>query len=700
MKKFLLILSLCALFIGKANSQSWTADNGNRTFTNPLFYDEFTDPDLIRVDTVFYMVASSMHAMPGLPLLRSKDLVNWEFVTYIFDKLDLGPEFHLEGDKGIYGNGIWAPAIRYHKGTFYVFVNVNDHGLQVFSAQDPSGPWIHKNMGGRIYDLGILFDDDDKIYAVHSYDEVKLIEIKPDFSGYVEGSEKVIIPKNNAMGEGHHFYKINGKYYIISADYAPVGRMQCARADKPEGPYETVVISSRETMGTQRGWWSKGYGFWSNIPNEGEVMEFEKPSENGFYAVPLHQGGIVDLPNGEWWGFSMMDVKSTGRLTFLSPVTWKNGWPYFGLEGNLGRSPRTWFKPDIGMNTTPITTYKRDDDFSSPKLQPIWQWNHIPVDKKWSLTEKKGMLRLHTLPAKNFMYAKNTLTQRVMGPESNATVVLDVKSLKQGDVAGLALLNVPYYWIGVIRTNQGLAIRVYDLVKNQSVDEPILTNRVYLRANGNYDKDIARLSFSTDGVNFKEVGDDLRLGYQMKTFQGVRYALFAFNTEGKEGGYADFDSFKVEEPLADRSRNLPIGKIITLTNLGNNMLVWAHSHGMLHFTGSSKDAYYSKGCQFRVHDRGKGRIALESMDGSGFITVVGEGLSGDVRMMKDESEGSLFLWQDMLRNECMLLSLKTNRYVGLALETGEPYSADWAGSRPDRKDGAVFKWKALEEEQP
>lgn len=699
MKKFLLILSLCALFIGKANSQSWTADNGNGTFTNPLFYDEFTDPDLIRVDTVFYMVASSMHAMPGLPLLRSKDLVNWEFVTYIFDKLDLGPEFHLEGDKGIYGNGIWAPAIRYHKGTFYVFVNVNDHGLQVFSAQDPSGPWIHKNMGGRIYDLGILFDDDDKIYAVHSYDEVKLIEIKPDFSGYVEGSEKVIIPKNNAMGEGHHFYKINGKYYIISADYAPVGRMQCARADKPEGPYETVVISSRETMGTQRGWWSKGYGFWSNIPNEGEVMEFEKPSENGFYAVPLHQGGIVDLPNGEWWGFSMMDVKSTGRLTFLSPVTWKNGWPYFGLEGNLGRSPRTWFKPDIGMNTTPITTYKRDDDFSSPKLQPIWQWNHIPVDKKWSLTEKKGMLRLHTLPAKNFMYAKNTLTQRVMGPESNATVVLDVKSLKQGDVAGLALLNVPYYWIGVIRTNQGLMIRFYDLVKNQSIDEPILTNRVYLRANGNYDKDIARLSFSTDGVNFKEVGDDLRLGYQMKTFQGVRYALFAFNTEGKEGGYADFDSFKVEEPLADRSRNLPIGKIITLTNLGNNMPVWAHSHGMLHFTGSSKDTYYSKGCQFMVHDRGKGRIALESMDGSGFITVVGEGLSGDVRMMKDESEGSLFLWQDMLRNECMLLSLKTNKYVGLTPETGEPYSADWAGSRPDRKDGAVFEWKEVKEEQ-
>lgn len=694
MKKILSYLFFILIATGKLSAQSWTADNGNGTFTNPLFYDEFTDPDMIRVESDFYMVASSMHSMPGLPLLRSKDLVNWEFVTYIFDRLDLGPDFHLEGNKGIYGNGIWAPAIRYHKGTFYVFVNVNDHGLQVFSAQNPEGPWVHKNMGGRIYDLGILFDDDDKIYAVHSYDEVRMIQIKPDFSGYIEDSDIVIIPKGNAMGEGHHFYKINGKYYIISADYGPVGRMQCARADRPEGPYETAVISHRETMGTQRGWWSKGYGFWSDIPLEGEIMEFEAPTENGFYAVPLHQGGIVDLPNGEWWGFSMMDVKSAGRLTFLSPVTWKDGWPYFGLEGNLGRSPRTWFKPDIGVETSPLATHQRSDDFSSTQLQPIWQWNHIPVDKKWSLIKNKGVLRLHTLPAKNFMYAKNTLTQRAIGPESNVTVELDAKSLKKGDVAGLALLNVPYYWIGVARTDKGLVVRCYDLVKNESVDEPIPGTNVYLRTHGDYDKDLARLSYSTDGIHFKELGIDLRLGYQMKTFQGVRYALFAFNTEGKEGGYADFDNFVVEEPLADRSGNLPIGKVITLTNMSNDMPAWADPHGMLHFAGSWSDAYYGKGCQFRVHDRGKGRVALEAMDGSGFLTVVGEGLSGDVRTMKKETKASLFLWQDMLRNQCMLLSLKTNRYVGLNPLTGEPYAADWPGARPDRKDGTVFRWSS------
>lgn len=688
---WLFVLGICGWY--NLQAQTWTADNGNGTFTNPLFYDEFTDPDLIRVGTDFYMVASSMHTMPGLPLLRSKDLVNWEFVTYVFDKLDLGPEFHLEGKKGVYGNGIWAPAIRYHKGKFYIFVNVNNYGLQVFSADRPEGPWIHKNMGGRIYDLGVLFDDDDKIYAVHGYDEVHLIEIKPDFSGYVEGSDRIIIPKGNAMGEGHHFYKINGKYYIISADYAPVGRMQCARADRPEGPYETTVISHRETMGIQQGWWTQGYGFWSDIPDEGSKFSFQSPSDNYFSAVPLHQGGIVDLPNGEWWGFSMMDMKSVGRLTYLSPVTWKDGWPYFGVEGNLGRSPRTWFKPDTGVEESPHAPYERSDDFSDNSLKPVWQWNHIPVDNRWELA--KGVLRLHTLPAKSLMFARNTLTQRVVGPESMATVELDARGLKKGDVAGLALLNTPYYWVGVTRTDEGLMLRFYDMVKNVHTDKPLESAKVWLRAHGDYHNDLASLSYSTDGDTFETIGNQLRLGYQMHTFQGVRYALFAYNTEGKKGGRADFDNFEVYEPFADRSKNLPVGKIITLTNLANGERAWANPHGMLHHVASGSAEFEGLGCHFRVHDRGKGRVALEAMDGSGFLTVTGLGLSGDVRITKEETEASLFLWQDMLWGHCMLLSLHTNRFVGLNPVTGEPYAADWPGTRPDRKDGTVFAWQVV-----
>lgn len=695
MKKItLVILVFLIIPVQRLMAQSWTADNGNGTFTNPLFYDEFTDPDLIRVGTDYYMVASSMHSMPGLPILRSKDLVNWEFVSYVSGFLDLGKDFHLEGDKGVYGNGIWAPAIRYNKGTFYVFVNVNDHGLQVFSAKDPKGPWTHKNMGGKIYDLGVLFDDDGKIYAVHGYDEVHLIELKPDLSGFVEGSDRIIIPKGNGMGEGHHFYKIKGKYYIISADYAPVGRMQCARADKPDGPYETVVISHRETMGTQRGWWTDNFAFYSKIPNEGEEIKLSKPSDNGFYAVPLHQGGIVDLPNGEWWGFSMMDVKSTGRLTFLSPVTWKDGWPYFGLEGNLGRSPRTWFKPNTGTQQKPFATYERNDDFSTKTLKPIWQWNHLPVNDKWKLT--KGVFRLNTLPAKNFMYAKNSLTQHTIGPESSATVELDAKKLKNGDIAGLGLLNVPYYWIGVAKTDKGFVIRSYDLVKNITLEEPLNQTKVFLRAFGDFDKDKATLSYSTDGKNFKELGMDLQLAYQMKTFQGVRFSLFAFNTEGKQGGYADFDNFKIDEPLSDRSKNLPVGKIIILTNLANNQLFWNSPRNIIRNTNSGNKDLDSKTYQFKVLDRGNGKIALQAVDGSGFLTVSGIGLSGDLRTQKTEDEGSLFLWQDMLKNQCMLLSLKTNRYVGVNVLTGEPYSADWAGTQPDRKDGTVFEWKLVD----
>ena len=255
MKAFLSICILwlsCMVWAQNVSSPvvSWTADNGNGTYTNPLFYDEFSDPDIIRVGEDFYLAGTTMHCTPGLVILHSKDLVNWKFLSYCFSRFDMGDEFRLENGKEAYGQGIWAPCIRYHNGKFYVFSNINGHGMQVFVAENPAGPWQHIQMGGHIYDLSVLFEDDGHIYAVFGYDEVKLIEIKPDFSGYVEGSERVIIPRGNAMGEGHHIYKIKGKYYILSADYAPMGRMQCARADRLEGPYETAAISVKETLDT------------------------------------------------------------------------------------------------------------------------------------------------------------------------------------------------------------------------------------------------------------------------------------------------------------------------------------------------------------------------------------------------------------------------------------------------------------------
>lgn len=693
----LLIFTMLASGASFSQAQSWSADNGNGTYSNPLFYDEFSDPDIIRVGDDFYLAGTTMHAMPGVVVMHSKDLVNWDFLGYCFNNLNLGEEFNLDNGKEAYGQGIWAPCIRYYKGMFYIFTNVNNHGMQVFMSKDPKGPWVHKPLNMEIYDLSILFDEDGKIYAVYKYNEVHLVELKPDFSGIVEGSDKIIIPAGNNMGEGHHMYKIKDKYYIISANYSPTGRMQCARSDKPYGPYETTVISTEETFGFQRGWLTANVSLGSKVPAPGFKFQLTPAADNYFGAVPLHQGGIVDLPNGDWWGFSMIDFMSVGRTTCLSPVTWQDGWPYFGLPGNLGRSPRTWIKPNVSAVTTPSAPYQRNDDFSGPTLQSVWQWNHNPVAGKWELNKKKGALRLHTLPATDFLWAKNTLTQRVIGPESYATAVLDASSLKEGDYAGLAYLNMPYASLGIAKNSNGFVLRFYDQYKNKTIEEKITSGKISLRASGDYEKDIAQFSYSVDGKNFTNIGDSIRLPYQLKTFQGSRYALFAYNTNGKEGGYADFDDFKLVEPLADRSKNIPLEKIITLTNLGTNSPVWANPHGMMHSTSLGSREANGTGCQFRVHDRGKGRVVLEALNGTGFLTVVGIGISGDVRLMKQESEGSLFQWQDMLHNQCMLLSLKTNRYLGLTPGTGEPYAADRPGTLPNRKDGTVMVWKIVEQ---
>jgi beta-xylosidase len=671
---------------------SWAPDNGNGTFTNPLFADEFSDPDIIRVGEDYYMTGTTMHVMPGLPVLHSRDLVNWRLVSYAFDRLDMGPAYRLEGGRETYGQGIWAPAIRYHDGTFYIFSNINGHGLQIFSATDPAGPWTHRSLQGPAHDVSVLFDDDGRIYAVHGYDEVKLIEMKPDLSGFIEGSERTIIPAGNAMGEGHHFYKIDGRYFIISANYSPVGRMTAARADRPEGPYETVTISARETMGQQRGWWLTDNGLGKPLPGPGAKLEVAEPAMPNFAsAVPLHQGGVVQLPNGDWWGWSMMDRKSLGRTTYLSPVTWKDGWPYFGLPGNLGRSPVTWLKPATGAEGEPTPTWQRNDDFSGPALQPVWQWNHVPDDSKWSLTSRQGHLRLRTLPAPHFLLARNSVTQRAVWPESVATARLDASGLEQGDYAGLALLNIPFATLGVVRDGDGYRLRFYDQLADRTLEEPLPGPIVDLRVTGDFDREVAHFSVSTGGKAFRPVGGELRTAYQLKTFQGVRYALFAFNEAGRAGGHADFDSFTLDEPLADRSGNVPLGKVITMRNLANDQLAWASPHGMLHGASAASQQAAAWGTLFRVHDRGQGRVALE-VPGRGFVTVVGEGLSADVRIMPAESADSLFQWQDLLRGQFMLLSLRTNRYVGIDPETGEPYAADWPGAAADRRNGTVFEW--------
>ena len=715
MRRLLIGLFMLHLSLLTSSAQSWTADNGNGTYTNPLFYDEFSDPDILRVGDDYYLAGTTMHAVPGLVILHSKDLVNWENISYCFDRFDFEDDaFSLKNHQEIYGQGVWAPAIRYANGQFYVFTNINGKGLQCYTSKDIRGPWEHHNMQGRIYDLSVLFDDDGKIYAIHGYGEVKCTELKPDMSGPIEETERTIIPEGNGVGEGHHIYKINGMYYLISTDYMPNGRTLCSRSKSIWGPYETRVITADETYGYHAASLTQvPRGTKYRIGEDGTKFSLGPLDKDATACSNAHQGGIVQAKDGKWWALFMQDFHSIGRTVCLMPMTWEDGWPMVGLKGNLGRAPRTWFKPDFsrkeerGMRNeiTPHAPYDRSDDFdyspSSKTLKPIWQWNHNPDDKMWSL--KGGRLRLQSMPAEQLMWARNTLTQRVIGPKSIATVELYIKGMKDGDVAGLGNINVPCSWIGIVKDGNNLTLQCFEQLTNDttvlkpqtSILKPqtsILkpqTSRIWLRCIGDYDNDQAQYAYSTDGVTFHTLGRMMPLSYQLISFQGSRHALFAFNHKGLKGGYAEFDNFEVSEPCADRSQNIPYGKTVRIINLATGLPAIALPHGLLHDTHAGDK---SRLTQFEIIDRGSGIVSLKCADGR-YVKVYGSGLPGDVRFTTNKEEAELFLWQDYLDHEFMLMSMESHRYLGKSPTTGSPYSMNFTGADPARRNGAVFRWE-------
>jgi xylan 1,4-beta-xylosidase len=682
----IIFLSLLIPALAQTSKKSWTSDNGNGTYTNPLFYDEFSDPDLIRVGDNYYMTGTTMHAMPGLPVLQSKDLVNWKFLCYVVDKLDFGPAYRLENGQNIYGQGVWAPSFRYHNGKFYIFFNVNGQTAQLYTATKPEGPWTHVSMKRSFHDLSVLFDDDGKVYVVWGYDELKIAELTTDLMDIKPGTEQVIVPKGSGAGEGSHFYKINGRYYITNTNYDPLCYQVCLRAEKPTGPYEINVMSAEENFGIGVGWQHKDV-------KTGPPYKLVAPTANLVGSNTLHQGGIVQTQSGEWWGWSMMDHNSIGRLTCLSPVTWEKGWPYFGLPGNLTRSPATWIKPNTGFSAPAAATYERSDDFSATQLKPIWQWNHVPIASKWSLVAHKGYLRLSSLPAKDFWTARNSITQRAVGPESVVTTELDSKGLKAGDLAGLALLNLPYAWIGITKKDGKTEVRQFDQQHNQVITESINASRIWLRVHCNFDTEKALFSYSLDGKSFKAIGDTTIMVFQLKTFQGVRFSLFNYNSDGSEGGFADFNSFSVDEPRSrGLSRPIPYGKTITLTSLADRTIL-ANWKDFVRPVSSNSPFAKGDAVQFRVLDRGNGRIALQSVSGGGFVVVKGLGGMAEVRIEKEEKgAASLFQWQDMLRGDLMLMSIATHRYLFADPHQGSLLSADSPGTRPDRQDGSCFEW--------
>lgn len=496
-----------------------------RPATNPVIYADVPDMSIVRVGDTYYMSSTTMHMAPGLPLMKSKDLVNWETVNYLYDTLADMPAMNLDDGQNTYGRGSWASCIRYHNGRFYVSTFAQTTGKTYFFISDAleKGPWKRIEFSPAYHDHTFFFDEDGRTYLIWGNGKLFMAELEDDFSGVKQGTERVLLENASAPAgdkimlgaEGSQLFKINGKYYLFNIAW-PQGGMRTVivhRADKITGPYEGKVV---------------------------------------FQDRGIAQGGLVDTPDGRWFAYLFEDCGSVGRIPYLVPVDWQDGWPVLGVDG---RAPATLDLPEsCGL----IPGIVNSDDFNRKKgeraLPLVWQWNHNPDNALWSLSVRKGWLRLITGRVEtSFMQAKNTLTQRTIGPVCSALVCLDATGMKEGDFAGLSLFQRRYGQVGVKVTDG----RKYLVMVNGETETPVEVERlplnkklVYFKAECDFRNrlDKGYFYYSLDGKDWKPIGNALRMAYTMPHFMGYRFALFNYATK-ETGGYADFDWFRIDDKI-------------------------------------------------------------------------------------------------------------------------------------------------------
>ena len=495
------------------------SDQANGRYKNPIIFADFPDPDVIRVGDTYYMVTTTMHHFPGATIVKSKDLVNWEYCAQPLTQLAATDRYNLMNDQNAYAAGMWACSMKYHDGRFYLLINGNDAGGWLLTATDPEGKWEKRQLSRIYYDPGMLFDNG-KVYVACGIGNIQMCELDEDFNFIRE--QNVIKDKSGL--EGSHLYKI-GDYYYIYATYGgwPSGQA-VFRSKNIFGPYE-------------------------------EKMLFEKTIDGK--ANTIHQGALIDTPDGnQWWTVLQEDLGALGRMPNLQPVSWKDDWP---ILGNNGTPLTGGVKPAVGSGY-PCAALPTNDNFRSYPLGMQWEWNHNPDNGAWSLFERPGWLRLKTSgTAQRLTQARNMLTQRIYGftnKASTGTIRLDVSHLQDGDIAGICILQDPYAMIAIeqkdgkrqlvwrqdtLRTDNSFK----PATKVQAID---IDSVIYLRASVTYNTSKTQFYYSLDNKDFEKFGDQTTLGYNLSVFVGARFGLFCYHqgAEGTEQGYADFDWFSTE----------------------------------------------------------------------------------------------------------------------------------------------------------
>lgn len=499
---------------------AWAQGNSAR---NPVIYADVPDMSMVRVGDTYYMSSTTMHMTPGVPIMKSKDLVNWELVSYCYETLDDMDELNLNNGKSTYGRGTWASCIRYHNNRYYVTTFAQTTGkTYVFTTGDiEKGPWKVNSFTPAYHDHTVFFDDDGRIYMIWGGGKLHIVELKEDLSGVKEGTERIFMenasaPSGDNIGlpaEGSQLFKVNGKYYLFNITW-------------PKGGMRTVVV---HRAGHISGPW------------EGKVVLQDKG---------VAQGGLIDTPDGKWFAYLFRDNGSVGRIPYLVPVKWEEGWPVLGVNGKV---PDTL---ELPASKGLIPGIVASDEFTRKKkdaaLPLVWQWNHQPDNSLWSVSERKGYLRLKTGRVDNdFLLARNALTQRTIGPVCSGITSIDVSGMKEGDFAGLALLQKKYGLVGVKYENGVKRVVVVSAQtdKPEEVDSlPLNQDTVFLKAECDFTdrQDRADFYYSLDGSTWTKIGNQLKMAYTLPHFMGYRFGLFNYATK-TPGGYVDFDYFRISD---------------------------------------------------------------------------------------------------------------------------------------------------------
>lgn len=532
----IIFFSLSSVFAQNKSqfSEVWIADNGDGTYKNPIIHADYSDPDVIRVGDDYYMTASSFNCVPGLPILHSKDMVNWKLINHALPIQVPVETFNVPQ----HGNGVWAPSIRYHNNEIYIYWGDPDFGIYMVKTTNPYGKWdvpILVMEGKGLIDPSPLWDDNGQAYLVHAY------------AGSRAGVKSLLtVHKMNAEGtkvidrgihvfdghdnhdtvEGAKFYKRNGYYYIFApAGGVATGWQLILRSKNIYGPYEEKV-----------------------------VLEQGSTTING-----PHQGAWIDTPNGESWFYHFQDEEAYGRIVHLQPVVWKNDWPVMGqdFDGNgIGEPVMSYEKPNVEKNY-PIEAPAETDDFEDFNIGLQWQWNANPNVLWYAKLPGNNYLRLFSIKSiddsENLWMVPNLLLQKFTAPSFTASTKISLfpEEAKSGKTAGLIIMGMDYATLSVSHDEKGYFIKQTEAIDAiKGTEEKIISekrlksNSAYLKVEVSAQDAMCQFSYSETGENFQKIGKPFEA--KPGKWIGAKVGLFSVSSqEAKRGGYADIDYFKI-----------------------------------------------------------------------------------------------------------------------------------------------------------